>query len=254
MKWTSEDAQRWAVFSGDHNPIHFDRAAAQAAGADDVTVHGMRAMWDLKQQMAHSWKATRAGELHCGIRLRQPLLTDTSYALTALPDTRGVQGEIRHSSTGICCFSGRLEEKANPFVTPADLSLRPLKTDNTFRYPFSRRDWCYLDALLFKLIVDAPESMAVVHRVLPELQAQTLGDVFLLLPIVQTHHDIWLTYDLFSLPALPPVLTCAPLPSLVMGDRQNGFILQMRAACLSEGKMVMTTAVTLKTWPVAVSN
>lgn len=254
MRWTPEDALRWAIFSGDHNPIHFEREAAKSAGAADVTVHGMRAMWDLKQRMAQLWQDATVSDLHCGVRLRQPLLVDTPYALTSVSDTKGIRGEICHLPTGQCCFSGRLEGKANPFSVAADKLIRQLNTEEAMSYPLSRRDWCYLDALLFKLIVDAPESMDVVHHVLPELNAQTLGEVFLQLPVVQTHHDIWLEHDLLVSSELPSVLYGAPLPSLVMGDRQNGFILQMRAACLSEGKTVMTTAVTLKTWPVAASN
>jgi len=37
---TSEQAQRYAQASGDHNPIHLDRGAARAAGFDDVILHG----------------------------------------------------------------------------------------------------------------------------------------------------------------------------------------------------------------------
>jgi 3-hydroxybutyryl-CoA dehydratase len=41
---TREDILRFADFTGDHNPVHIDRAAAQAAGFDDIIAHGMLVM------------------------------------------------------------------------------------------------------------------------------------------------------------------------------------------------------------------
>lgn len=252
IQWTHEDARRWAAFSGDYNPIHFERAAAQATGAEDVTVHGMRAMWDLKQRLAGLWRNSTADWLHCGIRLRQPLVVERPYQLSVQAGARGIRGGICHPQTDDWCFKARLEAKRPVFDASSTLHPRELTpSSGETHYPLAKKDWCYVDALLFKFIVDAPESMEIVHRVLPELSAQTLGDLFLQLPVVQTHHDIWFQPPLLTSPVVPTTLQAAMLPSLVMGDRQNGFILQMSAGCIAQGNIVMATAVTLKTWPVA---
>lgn len=41
---TAEMLHRYALASGDNNPLHLDRAFAQRAGFDDVIVHGMLGM------------------------------------------------------------------------------------------------------------------------------------------------------------------------------------------------------------------
>ena len=51
LRYTLADAQQWAAFSGDENPIHFDYAAARAMGAGQLSVHGMRALLDVKRDV-----------------------------------------------------------------------------------------------------------------------------------------------------------------------------------------------------------
>jgi len=38
LHYTLADAQQWAAFSGDENPIHFDLAAARQMGAGQLSV------------------------------------------------------------------------------------------------------------------------------------------------------------------------------------------------------------------------
>ncbi len=49
LHYTLSDAQQWAMFSGDNNPIHFSLEAARAIGGSQLSVHGMRALLDVKQ-------------------------------------------------------------------------------------------------------------------------------------------------------------------------------------------------------------
>ena len=44
--------RRWAEFSGDFNPIHFDLAHARKAGMDKLIVHGMLALMPIKQMLS----------------------------------------------------------------------------------------------------------------------------------------------------------------------------------------------------------
>lgn len=49
LKFDTDSLQRWARFSGDFNPIHFDdEFANQAVGQGGVVVHGMLAMLSIK--------------------------------------------------------------------------------------------------------------------------------------------------------------------------------------------------------------
>ncbi|EHF7569644.1 hypothetical protein J3170_001574 [Salmonella enterica] len=256
LQWSAKDARLWAIFSGDENPIHFENDAAITTGANGITVHGMRSMWHLKQALAE--KLPRSSEeegLHCAIRLRSPLLIGRNYCLKVKAGADCARGEIIDANSSAICFSGKLSKSPLPVLDEIGLAPRLiLGRSQKSHYPLPGYDWCFLDALLFRMIVDAPESMEVVHSVLPELPAKTLGDVFVQLPIVQTHHDVWLSANLLHQTWADQDIKGAILPSLVMGDRQSGFILQMSAACLQQQKLIMSTTVTLKIWPLVNRN
>ncbi|MBW9352398.1 hypothetical protein FHD02_12435 [Citrobacter sp. EC_71] len=256
LRWSAEDARQWAIFSGDENPIHFDNDAAITTGANGITVHGMRSMWHLKQALAEMSPLSSEEEgVHCAIRLRSPILIERDYCLKMKSGADCARGEIIDANSSAVCFSGKLSKSPRPVFDEAGLAPRLiLGRLQKSSYPLPGYDWCFLDALLFRMIVDAPESMEVVHRVLPELPAKTLGDVFVQLPIVQTHHDVWLPEYLLRQTWGEQDIEGAILPSLVMGDRQSGFILQMSAACLQQQKLIMSTTVTLKIWPLVNRN
>ncbi|WP_121497485.1 MaoC/PaaZ C-terminal domain-containing protein [Atlantibacter hermannii] len=56
MEWiyTPADALQWADFSGDDNPIHFDGTLSGSAQRMANSVHGMRALLDVKQALANA--------------------------------------------------------------------------------------------------------------------------------------------------------------------------------------------------------
>lgn len=41
LRFIESDLEKWARFSNDYNPIHFDKNFAKKFGLDDVVVHGM---------------------------------------------------------------------------------------------------------------------------------------------------------------------------------------------------------------------
>ena len=213
-------------------------------------------MWHLKQALAEMSPLSSEEEgVHCAIRLRSPILIERDYCLKMKSGADCARGEIIDANSSAVCFSGKLSKSPRPVFDEAGLAPRLiLGRLQKSSYPLPGYDWCFLDALLFRMIVDAPESMEVVHRVLPELPAKTLGDVFVQLPIVQTHHDVWLPEYLLRQTWGEQDIEGAILPSLVMGDRQSGFILQMSAACLQQQKLIMSTTVTLKIWPLVNRN
>lgn len=79
FNYTLSDAQRWAAFSGDYNPIHFDLQHAQRFGQQALTVHGMRAMLDIKYQLSTGLLPCLPATdfLRFNTRLRQPVLCNT---------------------------------------------------------------------------------------------------------------------------------------------------------------------------------
>ncbi|STV87008.1 MaoC like domain [Klebsiella michiganensis] len=82
LHYTLADAQQWAAFSGDENPIHFDLAAARQMGAGQLSVHGMRALLDVKRD-AHSRLYRPERYVKCQVRLRRPNMVRYRLAVNA---------------------------------------------------------------------------------------------------------------------------------------------------------------------------
>lgn len=56
LAFEKSDIVRWARFSGDYNPIHFDRDAALRAGSPEIIVHGMLAVLPIKAALSREAK------------------------------------------------------------------------------------------------------------------------------------------------------------------------------------------------------
>lgn len=264
LTYTVRDAEQWAAFSGDYNPIHFDLERARALGGDDLSVHGMRALLDMKQYLTTALlQAPPQAEYYAfSARLRQPLMCHKSYrmSLAGQPDGAKVSGKLTDDADGGLCFSAKLAaakplelaSRANAVVYSAD-ELRALSQ----RFPLPAEEparlWGFLDAVLFQRIVEAPDTMQMVKEVFPALQADSLIDVFGRVPVVQTHHDVHFDARLFTPDAgfhAGSGLHCAIQPTLVMGSGESGFVLSIVIQAWSEERPLLSTSVTLKTLPV----
>ncbi len=76
--------RRWAEFSGDFNPIHFDLAHAHKVGMNKLIVHGMLALMPIKQMLARDGRtSTRApaGWIKFKAAFRHPLAHDNNHLL-----------------------------------------------------------------------------------------------------------------------------------------------------------------------------
>src|SRR5206468_4994561 len=71
-------------FSGDHNPIHFDRATARLAGLDDVVVHGMLVLVPVKQFVSdsHQRSSGEGGPARFKAFFRSPVPYDVLQSVT----------------------------------------------------------------------------------------------------------------------------------------------------------------------------
>jgi hypothetical protein len=67
--------EKWANFSGDYNPIHFDPDAAEKVSGDGLVVHGMLVLLPVKQLMAQRAALSESGlwtRLQSSFRLPVP--------------------------------------------------------------------------------------------------------------------------------------------------------------------------------------
>lgn len=263
LTYTVRDAEQWAAFSGDYNPIHFDLDRALALGGDDLSVHGMRALLDMKQYLgATLLQVSPQAECYAfNARLRQPLLCHKPYSmlLTGQPSGTKVSAKLVDDASGTVCFSAKLTAAKpqkqvtcdNAIFYSADelreLSLRFPQPDGSSVQP-----WSFLDAVLFQRIVEAPDTLRMIKAFFPMLQADSLGDIFSQVPVVQTHHDVNFAAHLLTFDAgfhVDGGMHCAIQPILVMGSEETGFVISIAIQAWTEQGPLLSTSVTLKMLP-----
>ena len=91
------DAERWAAFSGDFNPIHFDLDAARALGTDHLIVHGMLALLHAKAAL---WGASAP---------RQGWVQMRNLFRTPMPQEQTVRVLERAGGYRVCPADGEVE-------------------------------------------------------------------------------------------------------------------------------------------------
>jgi len=257
--YDEQDALTWANFSGDFNPIHFDLDKALSMGMSALTVHGMRALLDLKNVLSESVASQYAGDYHFVARLRQPVKCRTRCRITLGLHSQmaHVSGQLSEVATEQVCFSGRLAPAKLPLTEHAVLNQQISEEQILAWYRLlpgaqqKRALWVFLDALLFQRIVHASDTVDYLKKVMPGLQVSSLADVFQCIPIVQTHHEVHFGSELLTLcgetlPAGP--LLYGFLPPLILGDSKQGYIIRMAAEGEYGSGRRITTTITLKAW------
>ena len=262
--YSLSDAERWAEFSGDYNPIHFDLQQAQHLGLEQLTVHGMRTMLDIKYQLSTALlpQLPDVEFLRFNARLRQPVQCHTLYQLQLSEAAGQVSGNLIDFGSGGNCFNSKLRG-APALVQSGNEQWACLSADEVFQFsqqfPGNASQpaecWSFFDALLFKLLIAAPQTLATAKQVLPGIEAENLIDIFKFVPVIQTHHDVHFSTDLLRIdhPNLfvRSALHYAIEPTLIVGNPDDGWVLRTAIAARSDLGPLITTAVTLKTWPLA---
>lgn len=89
-RFIAADLQRWAEYSGDYNPIHFDLSQARRLGMDELVVHGMLTMLPVKGFVSRH-DVPEAGQwLRMRTLLRRPLPLGGAYSVAARSRRDGV--------------------------------------------------------------------------------------------------------------------------------------------------------------------
>lgn len=266
--YTLKEAERWAAFSGDYNPIHFDTAEAKMSGMQGICVHGMRAMLDVKTALSQkaNTDALSAEYLQFTCRLRGPVLCGIPYQLSVNETSvsGGIQlcGKLRNSRTHSTSISSKLHAiNAQELLSTNQVNIVPCTEIAALYDPFQTVGgpvsplWNFYDALLFRLLVNAPETLQSVQRVFSTLHAGSLNEIFSRVQVVQTHHQtIFPRYMLHQAAEkrwLEP-LQYAIQPTLIIGEKTSGSVLVAGIQAWHANEMPIFVGMTLKTGSLAV--
>lgn len=267
LNYTLRDAERWAEFSGDYNPIHFDAAEAKRLGMDGLCVHGMRAMLDVKSGLSCALEkhALSSAGLLFSCRLRDPIVCETPYQLslseTQVGDLQQVSGKLLNPQTRQIGISSKLAETKAMELSPVTQAstLHGETLTALFAQFHAVKNiptplWSFFDAVLFRQLVRAPETLESVHGILSGHKVACLEEIFRRVSVVQTHHETHFSPQLLRHEEEDPQfksLHYSIQPTLVMGKKEAGlvFVAGIQAWRFDEPLIVVT--VTLKIGPLA---
>ena len=259
LHYTLADARQWAAFSGDENPIHFDLAAAREMGAGQLSVHGMRALLDVKRD-AHSRLYRPERYVKCQVRLRRPIWCDTDWLLTpGVAKNRLLSAtSVSNPHNGELCLSCQMSTAAGPEslvgkqpCTIAPKTLRELQSCFNAAWP-DLAQWQFLDALLFRQLIGDPALLRQENIASLLGPGETsLQQIFTRYPVLQTHQEVVFDARLAgkATPIWPESLALWLLPSLVVGQVEQGALVRIAAAAQLDN-LIITNVVTLKVGPV----
>lgn len=204
------DIERWANFSGDRNPIHFNRHAASRLGAADVIVHGMIPALMAQSVAYQSREPSPGGWTQSSVRMQRPVQCGQSLQFNARPTSDGLRFGLCNTQDGASHLSGRLTStttQPGPTAeTPiARVAVSPhsfILDDTTTRarmdacgqvFPMVRAPWLRLSAVLFsEFLTRIVPALQVAAR--QQLEAGQLERGF----VVQTYQSIRFDENYFS--------------------------------------------------------
>lgn len=260
--YTLADAQQWAAFSGDDNPIHFDLSAAREMGGSRLSVHGMRALLDVKRDVQSRLAYPQSSSeryLKCVVRLRRPLWCDSDWLLTPAAAKNRVLSAASVSSPqdDEVCLSCQMSLAAGPESLtgkqPSELApktLLALQSHFNSAWP-DLAQWQFLDALLFRqLISDGALLRQENIAALLGHGETSLQQIFTRYPVVQTHQEVVFDARMMGkcAPIWPDTLSLWLLPALVVGEIAQGALVRVAAAAQLDDQII-TSVVTLKVGP-----
>lgn len=255
LYYTLADAKKWAEFSGDDNPIHFNLDWVRENGGDRLSVHGMRALLDAKQLASDQLidnAPIHASYMKCAVRLRNPLWNDKAYEL--VERNRAGSVAILSSDEQQNCLTCQLspldDYKFNEINHMAKISSKQVAALQLSFSHFSKKlyDWQFIDAVLFWHLIH--DSTLLQQDNIAEWLPKdaSLKNIFSRYPIVQTHQEVIFDSELlqkWKLAIEPAPIYIRVLPSLVIGSMDNGLLISINIAARYKNKLV-SNSITLK--------
>jgi hypothetical protein len=125
LAFDMDAVEKWAQFSSDRNPIHFELAHARLAGLDALIVHGMLALMPVKDAVAGAIEP--GGWMKFKSLLRNPIPHGAPIAFDAKPAAEGLSFQVRGSAGQIEHFRGTYRRAEDPVAELQGARLQPCR-------------------------------------------------------------------------------------------------------------------------------
>lgn len=164
IKYNEIDLKQWAEFSGDHNKIHFDKNFAEQNGLNDLVVHGMLAMLDLKKNINENSNNNNS----LIINLRKPIYINNEVNIAKenntllMYDNHSINNPNFISKIGndLFCISETTDKK----ITIKNELVNKKKHEFKKNYSEINLAWVFLDALIFYLYISENSNNSLANE------------------------------------------------------------------------------------------
>lgn len=257
LYYTLNDANHWASFSNDNNPIHFNLSAAKKIGLTGLAVHGMRALLDIKQLLTEKKCSDVQVDkvMHFTTRMQLPLLCNTYYYHSISEKSFELTSKLVDKETGKCCTKSRLTSCSgfqqilpvahNKLSYEHLVQLKDCYPANVDKYP-----WIYISSILFRTLLTTHQDFSGLENNLIKQIGNTLSGLFSITNVVQTHHEVFfistLLHSSSGIAEINEDLDITFGSPLIMGNSQAGYVIQTRIECKHRHKILMQMNTTLK--------
>jgi|GEM_PF-1702107 len=159
--FSESELRKWASFSGDWNPIHFDIELARKNGLNSTVVHGMLAMLQAKRMACEIIDDSGNIEINFSLRKPIPLQREMIYEVNEYEKHANLS--IKESDSGEVYYISSIKEsrkvlllddRATIYRELPDAVLNEKRLEFSEKYPDIPLDWIFLDALIFAIYVD----------------------------------------------------------------------------------------------------
>lgn len=159
ISYSRQDLERWAAFSGDYNPVHFDDEIARNAGMPGRIVHGMLAMMTMKDHVV----LDDTGHSRVSFSIKKPMTLASQYKTTAFGgslynhvyltdiDERERFIRCKYKPINDDCF---VDNDLTHIDVPA-VRLQQKYRDFQATFQDVRQAWSFYDALIFNEYMDS---------------------------------------------------------------------------------------------------
>ena len=124
IRFSKFDAEQWAVFSGDYNPIHFDLNEARKLGMGKLIIHGMLAAMPVKSNISKQTPVqNEGGWLRFKTLFCKPIPQDSPMIVETLGRNGKLCFSVKDPITQTEYFKGHFGKCFNQYLPVGDKSV-----------------------------------------------------------------------------------------------------------------------------------
>ncbi|ATF90585.1 MaoC like domain [Cedecea neteri] len=241
--------QRWANFSGDYNPIHFDLTAAAELNQAALIAHGMRVIADVKNHLFFQEEKPNHqydGTIRFSAKFEKPVLCGTQYKLINNADNTKTTFKLVDCSTDISRIRGSVSQATLPEISDLiaeEIVTSDCQNDAAERWPaeIERRFTTFLSSVMFRALFNTPDLF---HEHMP---VHSLSELLSKEKVLQTHYELYCNALLLHRKeqSIEGLSICIGKP-FITGDANYGWVIQVQVAAKEDETTLMHISVTLK--------